>query len=129
MDPAQMANEALRRFSALSTTGSNAPGSTRTLVELREAGNEPLLDLFTQLGKLDSWAKIAVDRLLADPQDARAAQELRRSLEHTARLHPQFIRRLADVCLDRPAVKTSLSTGSLPVQTLPATRTPSDRRG
>jgi hypothetical protein len=136
MDPAQLANEALRRFAALHT-GSNGSGSTGTLIEarerreageLREPGNEPLLELFTQLGQLDGWAKIAMDRLVADPQDARAEQELCRCLEHTARLHPHFTRRLADVLADRPAVKTSISS-SLPQQSYTGTRAPSEQRG
>jgi hypothetical protein len=56
-------------------------------------------------------------RLTVDPQDTRARQELRRSLEQAARLHPQFTRRLADVLSDRPAVKTSVSnSGSKPLQ-------------
>jgi hypothetical protein len=78
-----------------------------------------LLDAFEHLATLDGWAKIAMTRLAADPQDVRAHAELRRSLEQAARLHPQFTRRLADVLADRPAVKTSLSnTGSLPLQHL-----------
>jgi hypothetical protein len=85
---------------------------------------EPLLEVFGHLCTLDGWAKVAMDRLAADPQDGRAHQELRRSCEQAARLHPQFTRRLADVVADRPAVKTSLSnTGSIPVQ---AGRTPSE---
>lgn len=113
MDPAQLANEALKRFAAR---------------DLREPGNEPLLDLFAQLGQLDGWAKIAIDRLVADPQDARAEQDLGRCLEHTARLHPHFTRRLADVVADRPAVRTSIST-TVPQQPLPAGRAPSEPRG
>jgi hypothetical protein len=114
MDPAQLANEALKRFEAL-----HAPGTTVTRTETRDArepGSEPLLEVFDHLGKLDGWAKIAMDRLVGDPQDGRAAQELRRSLEQTARLHPQFTRRLADCLADRPTVKTSLSSPVPPVQ-------------
>ena len=131
MDPAQLANEALKRFAALHT------GSTGTLVEarepresreLREPGNEALLDLFTQLGQLDGWAKIAMDRLVADPQDARAEQELCRCLEHTARLHPHFTRRLADVLADRPAVRTNISS-TLPQQPMVGVQTASEQRG
>ena len=108
MDPAQLANEALKRFEAL-----HAPGTTVTRTE---TGSEPLLEVFDHLGKLDGWAKIAMDRLVGDPQDGRAAQELRRSLEQTARLHPQFTRRLADCLADRPTVKTSLTSPVPPVQ-------------
>jgi hypothetical protein len=114
MDPAQLAYEALKRFEAL-----HAPGTNGTMVEtrdLRDPGSEPLLEVFDHLGKLDGWAKIAMDRLAGDPQDGRAAQELRRSLEQTARLHPAFTRRLADVLADRPAVKTAISTPVPPVQ-------------
>ena len=108
MDPAQLATEACKRFAALHvSTAPTAPAA------------EPLLDAFKHLATLDGWAKIAMTRLAADPQDARAHTELRRSLEQAARLHPQFTRRLADVLADRPAVKTSLSnTGSLPLQHL-----------
>jgi hypothetical protein len=123
MDPAQLASEALKRFAALNT-GSTRSGSTGTLTEAKEPrdlraapdpGNEPLLDLFTQLSELDGWAKIAMDRLVADPHDARAEQELCQCLEHTARLHPQFTRRLVDVLADRPAMRTKISS-SLPQQ-------------
>ena len=123
MDPAQLASEALKRFAALQT-GTTGSGSTGTLIEaraprelrdLRDPGNEPLLDLFNQLTELDGWAKIAMDRLVADPQDARAGQELCRCLEHTARLHPHFTRRLVDVLTERPAVRAKISS-SLPQQ-------------
>jgi hypothetical protein len=127
MDPAQLATEACKRFAALHSSatpssalhgqglqGSAVPGSA-----VQGSAAEPLLDAFQHLGTLDGWAKIAMTRLAADPQDARAHTELRRSLEQAARLHPQFTRRLADVLADRPAVKTSLSnTGSLPLQHL-----------
>lgn len=124
MDPAQLASEACKRFAALhlatpssALPGSALPGSTSVLAAGSAA--EPLLEAFKQLATLDGWAKIAMTRLAADPQDARAYQELRRSLEQAARLHPQFTRRLADVLADRPTVKTSLSnTGSLPLQHL-----------
>jgi hypothetical protein len=132
MDPAQLANEACKRFAALHTsalqaaalpspTRTSVPGSatpSKTATESRDSGSEPLLDAFKYLGTLDGWAKIAMGRLAADPQDARAHQELRRSAEQAARLHPQFTRRLVDVLADRPAVKTNLSsaTGSLPLQ-------------
>jgi hypothetical protein len=117
MDPAQLAHEACKRFEALHTSGSN-----RTVLELRQAresrepgqpaefgeqqSDEPLLEVFDDLGKLDGWAKIAMDQMVGHPQDGRAAaaaQELCRSLEQTARLHPYFARRLADVLTDAPS--------------------------
>lgn len=132
MDPAQLASEACKRFAALhsSTAPSSAlqgsglqssalQGSASTAPAIGGPAAEPLIEAFKHLGTLDGWAKIAMARLAADPQDARAHQELLRSLEQAARLHPQFTRRLADVLADRPAVKTSLSnTGSLPLQHL-----------
>jgi hypothetical protein len=120
MDPAQLANEACKRFAALHSSAT--PGSAVQAPAAPAGGApaaEPLLDAFQHLATLDGWAKIAMTRLAADPQDSRAHAELRRSLEQAARLHPQFTRRLADVLADRPAVKTSLSnTGSLPLQQL-----------
>ena len=144
MDPAQLATEACKRFTALhssaphsSATPASASVPNQTAAAPGGAAAEPLLDAFNHLGTLDGWAKIAMGRLVADPQDARAHQELRRSLEQAARLHPQFTRRLADILADRPAVKTSLSspgspsagltnTGSLPLQQLG--RTSAERR-
>jgi hypothetical protein len=111
MDPAQMANEAVRRLAALQTSGT---------LDAREPGCEAVAELFEQLAVLDGWAKIARDRLITDPQDARAAQELRRSCEQTARLHPHFIRRLADALNDRPAVRTSLSVPVQAAKNVPA---------
>lgn len=111
MDPAQMASEACRRYSTMKTSTQSAPPTVSV------AGAEPLLEVFGQLSALDGWAKVSLDRLAIDPQDSRAQQELRRSCEQVARLHPQFGRRLADVLAERPAVKTALtSTGSIPVQ-------------
>lgn len=102
MDPAQMANEAVRRLQAACTSTGSA--------EYRD-GSDAISDLFEQLTVLDGWAKVARDRVLADPTDARAALELRRSCEQSARLHPAFIRRLDDALHDRPSVKTTLSQG------------------
>jgi hypothetical protein len=117
MDPAQLASEACRRYAAMSNTSTQAATSA-------SAPAEPLLEVFGQLGTLDGWAKIAMNRLTSDPQDGRAQQELQRSCEQAARLHPHFTRRLADVLADRPSVKTALSaTGPIPAQ--PA-RTPSE---
>jgi uncharacterized protein YhaN len=115
MDPAQLASEAIRRLLATQTSGTIDADEA-------EQRNAPLLEMFAQLGKLDGWAKIAIDRLAADPQDARAAQELRRSLEQTARLHPHFIQRLVAVVGVQPAVKTSIT---LPQQPSLGARTPS----
>ncbi len=86
MDQAQLANEACKRFAALHSSA--APTT---------AAPESLLETFKDLAVLDGWAKISMDRLAADPQDGRAQQDLRLSMEHAARLHPQFTRRLADV--------------------------------
>jgi hypothetical protein len=132
MDPAQLAHEAVKRFEALQT-----PGSGRTLIEPRESqearepaepAGEPLLEMFDQLGRLDGWAKIAMDRLAGDPADGRAAHDLCCCLEQTARLHPTFTRRLAAALADRPSVKGNLPTQqpSLPNQVQPpvGTRTP-----
>jgi len=111
MDPAQLAHEALKRFLALHARGTNGILiATRDLRDGREPGNDALLEVFAQLGKIDGWAKVSMDRLAGDPLDARATRELRGSLEQTARLHPHFNRRLADALVSRPAVKTSLSS-------------------
>jgi hypothetical protein len=119
MDPAQLASEACKRFAALHAASPSSALLVPAVPATGASAAEPLLEAFKHLATLDGWAKIAMTRLAADPQDARAHQELRRSLEQAARLHPQFTRRLADVLADRPAVKTSLSnTGSLPLQHL-----------
>ena len=104
MDPAQMADEAVRRLQATCNSSTTMTRET----------NDAIIDLFEQLAVLDGWAKIARDRVLADPADSRAALELSHSCEQTARLHPTFIRRLADLVTDRPAVKTI--SGGLPSQ-------------
>lgn len=114
MDPAQMSTEAVRRLIAQRTT----PTTTTTTPAL--PGGEPLADLFDELVVLDAWAKISRDRLFANLEDARAAQELRRSLEQTARLHPHFIRRLVDVLANRPAVKTSITVPAQATAGVPA---------
>jgi hypothetical protein len=112
MDPAQLAHEALKRFEALHAPGTNVQRpETRDTRDTREPSSDPLLEVFDHLGKLDGWAKIAMDRLVGDPQDGRAALELRRSLEQTARLHPQFTRRLAD-CLAAPPRPTERQESS-----------------
>ena len=84
MDPAQLANEACKRFAALHATPStaqlsaaqtsveaqNASVDTRTAVPAAPAaggpGSEPLLDAFKDLAVLDGWAKISMARLAAD---------------------------------------------------------------
>jgi hypothetical protein len=109
MDPAQMATEAVRRLQASCTSSSS--------IDQRDS-TEAITELFEQLGGLDGWAKIARDRVLADPSDARAALELRRSCEQSARLHPAFIRRLDAVIHERPAVKTARG-GTVPSQVPP----------
>ena len=109
MDPAQLANEACKRFEALHASSNRS---------LTEPAGEPLLEVFNHLGTLDGWAKLAMARLAGDPQDARAGHELRRILEQTARLHPHFNRRLTDTLAYRPAVKTSLTT-SVPAPAQP----------
>jgi hypothetical protein len=116
MDPAQMSTEAVRRLIALRSTSPITTNLTPAL-----PGGEPLTDLFDELAVLDGWAKISRDRLLADLDDTRAAQELRRSLEQSARLHPAFIRRLVDVLNNRPAVKTSIT---VPAQAATGVPTP-----
>jgi hypothetical protein len=112
MDPAQLSIEAVRRLIAQRS----AFASTATL-----PGTDAIADVFEELVVLDGWAKIARDRLFVNLEDACAAQELRRSLEQTARLHPHFIRRLADVLANRPAVKTSIT---VPAQVAAGVPTP-----
>lgn len=119
MDPAQLASEATTRLLALQTARLNSAASPS---DAGDQSNDALLAIFDQLGQLDGWAKIAMDRLAADPQDARAAQDLSRSLEHNARLHPYFIRRLTEVLGERPAVNTSIK---LPQQPSVTARAPS----
>ncbi len=84
MDPTQLVDEALRRFTVMHTAGSRP---------------EPaLVATFQHLAKLDGWAKIAIDRLVADPENARAAADLKLSMNQAVRLHPQFMRTLSEVC-------------------------------
>ena len=123
MDPAQLAHEACKRFEALHTSGTThtEPRTTGDVLESTAAPavgtqrqhDEPLLEVFDHLGKLDGWAKIAMDQMADHPEDggaAAAAAELCRSLEHTARLHPYFARQLAAVLTDRPAVSVGTSS-------------------
>lgn len=132
MDPAQLASEACNRFVAMTsaTTTSVATATsvatTATAGQASPAGSEPLMDAFRHLCTLDAWAKVAMNRLAANPADSRARQDLNRSCEQAARLHPQFTRRLAEV-LRAPVVRPSLTTGSIPVQV--AGRAASEPRG
>src|SRR5690242_3504284 len=110
MDPAQLASEACKRLAAMSNSAtSNSASQVSAGGPGPAVQPEPLLEVFGNLCTLDGWAKVAMDRLAADPQDGRAELELRRSCEQAARLHPQCTPRLADVLADRPAVKTDLS--------------------
>jgi hypothetical protein len=81
-------------------------GESRQVAADREGG--ALLGTFDRLGALDPWAKIALERLRADPGDPRAAGELLHSLEHTARLHPAFAHELECVVGDQTATATAL---------------------
>lgn len=93
MDPTQMVDEALRRFTVMQL----AVNSGDTAMAEDPAG-QALAAAFQHLAKLDGWAKIAIDRLVADPENAWAAADLKLSTEHAARLHPQFMRTLSEVC-------------------------------
>jgi hypothetical protein len=118
MDPTHLADEALRRFTALHTS---RPG------EGTDSAAEALMAAFHHLAKLDAWAKISLDRLIADPLDARAAQELKVSMEQAAGLHPQFTRRLADVLAERAPVAPAIAGTPLP-KPMVGDRAPSENR-
>jgi hypothetical protein len=93
MDPTQMVDEALRRFAVMrSAAGSEAAATPQ------DPATRALAAVFQHLAKLDGWAKIDIDRLAVDPGNARAAADLKLSMEHAARLHPQFMRTLSEVC-------------------------------
>jgi hypothetical protein len=126
MDPTHLADEALRRFTALHATRSGE--GSHDASDLRDSAAEALMAAFHHLAKLDGWAKIAMDRLIADPQDARAAGELRLSLEQIAGLHPQFMRRLADALVERPAAANGIAGTALPQQVAAGNLTSSDNR-
>ena len=105
MDPTQLADEALRRFTVLQTT---ARSSTTAVAQ--EPAAHALVATFQHLAKLDGWAKIAIDRLVADPENVRAAADLKLSMEQAARLHPQFMRTLSQACATSaaaPAVRSA----------------------
>ncbi|GAB3239076.1 hypothetical protein [Kineosporia babensis] len=89
MDPTQLVDEALRRFTVMQA----AQVSGAAAIE-----QPALVATFQHLAKLDGWAKIAIDRLVADPENARAAADLRQSMNQAVRLHPQFMRTLSEVC-------------------------------
>ncbi|GLY17835.1 hypothetical protein LWF15_26535 [Kineosporia rhizophila] len=93
MDPTQLVDEALRRFTVMQAAANSAPATA-----LEEPATPALVAVFQHLAKLDGWAKIAIDRLVADPENARAAADLKLSMDQAARLHPQFMRTLAEVC-------------------------------
>jgi hypothetical protein len=102
MDPTQLVDEALRRF-AVTQLAANS-GSAAVSEEPAAAG---LVAAFQHLAKLDGWAKIAIDRLVADPENTRAAADLKLSMEHAVRLHPQFMRTLSEVCATSGAAATA----------------------
>jgi hypothetical protein len=93
MDPTQMVDEALRRFTVMQTAAGSGAAATP-----QDPATRALVAVFQHLAKLDGWAKIAIDRLAVDPENARAEADLKLSMEHAARLHPQFMRTLSDVC-------------------------------
>jgi hypothetical protein len=126
MDPTQLADEALKRFAALNAPRSQSSGAAGG--DQRDCAAESLLAAFHHLAKLDGWAKIAMDRLVADPEDARATQELKLSMEQAARLHPQFTRRLADLLADRPPLASGITGRPLPQQASASGRAPSENR-
>ncbi|MBT0772118.1 hypothetical protein KIH74_24455 [Kineosporia sp. J2-2] len=98
MDPTRMVDEALRRFTVMQLAV-NSGDATEAEVPATRA----LVAAFQHVAKLDGWAKIALDRLVAEPGNARAAADLKLSMEHAARLHPQFMRTLSEVCGGVPA--------------------------
>lgn len=105
MDPTQLVDEALRRFTALqlaTRAGDVVVAGTPDAQALRGA--------FQHLAKLDGWAKIALDRLVVDPENARAVAELKTSMEHAVRLHPQFMRTLSAACAASGAGTSSART-------------------
>lgn len=93
MDPTQLVDEALRRFTVIQIAANSGDAAAT-----QEPAAQALMAAFQHLAKLDGWAKIAVDRLAADPENARAAADLKLSATQAVRLHPQFMRTLAEVC-------------------------------
>ena len=93
MDPKQLADEALRRFAVMQLAANQG-----NVAVAEEPASRALVTACQHLAKLDGWAKIALDRLVADPENIRAAADLKLSVEQAARLHPQFMRTLSEVC-------------------------------
>ena len=60
----------------------------------RSRPQDPLHSTFAQLAVVDGWGKLAYQRVRKNPGDARAAADLRRSLEQAARLHPRLASQL-----------------------------------
>ncbi|GAA3619158.1 hypothetical protein GCM10022223_39970 [Kineosporia mesophila] len=104
MDPTQLVDEALRRFTARQIAA-NSGDSTGAA----QPGADALAAVFQHLAKLDGWAKVAIDRLVADPENVRAAADLKLSMDQAARLHPQFMRTLSEVCAGTGAAPAALS--------------------
>jgi len=101
MDPTQVVDEALRRFTAIQVAAAAGDSAVAAAPDALA-----LTGVFQHLAKLDGWAKIALDQLVADPENTRAAVDLRASMEQAARLHPQFMRTLGEVCAAFGAVPT-----------------------
>ena len=88
-----MVDEALRRYAVMQIAPESGAAATP-----EDPATRALVAVFQHLAKLDGWAKIAIDRLAVDPENARAAADLKLGMEHAARLHPQFMRTLSEVC-------------------------------
>lgn len=110
MDPTQLVDEALYRFTVTQIAANSGAAAV-----LEEPAAGALVAAFQHLAKLDGWAKIAIDRLVADPENARAAADLKLSMEHAVRLHPQFMRTLSEVCA---------MSGAIPAARAPQLRAP-----
>ncbi len=106
-----MVDEALRRFTVMQS----AAGAD-TAAPPEDPATRALVAVFQHLAKLDGWAKIAIDRLAVDPENARAAADLKLGMEHAARLHPQFMRTLSEVCA---TTAPSGGTAPFPVRPVP----------
>ncbi|GAB6901633.1 hypothetical protein [Kineosporia succinea] len=93
MDPKHLVDEALRRFTVMQLAANSGDAAV-----VEEPAARELVAAFQHLAKLDGWAKVAIDRLVVDPENARATADLKLSMDHAARLHPQFLRTLSQVC-------------------------------
>lgn len=100
MDVGQLANQAVRD---LTTRLSGVAGA--------DPDADPLGACFALLAGADGWGKLALQRVCRDPQDPRAASDLRRSLEQAARLHPRLAHEL-EVALGNRVTKTDVSDRS-----------------